>query len=108
VKDDVGLKTPGMCSVPCKCGQVYIGQTGRSIETRVKKHQRHIHLEHLDLDKSAVAKHSINLGHCIQLQDTTILSTKSRYMDWMIREATEIELHPNNMNREDGRRLNWS
>jgi hypothetical protein len=23
-------------------------------------------------------------------------------MDWMIKEATEIELNPNNMNREDG------
>jgi hypothetical protein len=50
-----------------------------------------------------MAKHSISLGH---LQDTAILSIKSRYMDWMMREAIEIELHPN-MNREDGFHLSW-
>jgi hypothetical protein len=106
VKDVLGLKTPGVYSMPCNCSQVCIGQTGHSTETRVKEHQRHICLEHPD--KSTVAKHSINLGHNIQLQDTTILSTKSRYMDWMIREAIKIELHLNNMNREDGLHLSWS
>jgi hypothetical protein len=90
VKDDMELTTPGMNGVPCECGQVYIGQTGHSIETSVKEHQRHICLGHPD--KSAMAKHSIHLGHCIQLQNTTILSNKSRYMDQMIRKATEIEL----------------
>jgi hypothetical protein len=86
-------------------GQVYIGQTGHSIKTRVNEYQYHICLEHPN--KSAMAKHSINLGHRIQLQNTTILSTKSRYMDQMIRESIEIELHPSNMNREDGLHQSW-
>jgi hypothetical protein len=29
VKDDLGLRTPGVYSIPCECNQVYIGQTGR-------------------------------------------------------------------------------
>jgi hypothetical protein len=106
VKYDLELKTTGVYSVPCENGQVYIGQTGSTIDTGVKEHQRLIRLQHSD--KSAVAEHSINLNHRIQLQNTTILPTKFRYMDRMIREAIEIELQQNNMNREDGLRLSRS
>jgi hypothetical protein len=28
VKDDLELRTPGVYSIPCECGQVYLGQTG--------------------------------------------------------------------------------
>ena len=31
VKDALGLKTPGIYRIPCECGKVYIGQSGRSI-----------------------------------------------------------------------------
>jgi hypothetical protein len=51
--------------------------------------------------KTFIVEHNINLGQHIQLYYITIPSTKPRYMDLIIRVAVEIELHPNNMNRED-------
>jgi hypothetical protein len=47
-----------------------------------------------------VAWHSFNLRHDIKLQNTNNLSKKSRYMDGISQEVTEIQLHPNNMNME--------
>jgi hypothetical protein len=81
-KDDLELKTPGVYTIPCEWGLVYTGQTGCSIDTRLKEHQQHICLEHLG--KLAMAEHSIDLGHHIQLHH----STKPRYMDHIIREGT--------------------
>jgi hypothetical protein len=100
VKDNLGVRTPGVSRIPCECGRVYIGQTGRSVDIRLKEHQRHIRLEHPD--KSAVAEHSIDQGHRIQFHNYSILATKTRYMDRIVRAAIEIDLHPYNINREGG------
>jgi hypothetical protein len=61
VKDDLGLKILGVYRILCERGEVYIGQTGRSIEARCKEHMRHIRLD--QPEKSAVAEHSINTRH---------------------------------------------
>jgi hypothetical protein len=79
---------------------------GRSIDTRLKEHERHIRLEYPE--KSAVAQLSIHQEHRIQFHHTSILSTKTRYIDRVITEAIEIELHSHNMNREEGLRLSKS
>jgi len=42
LNDDLGMNTLGAYSIPCECGQVYVGQTGRTIVTRSKENYRHI------------------------------------------------------------------
>jgi hypothetical protein len=46
-------------------------------------------------------EHGFNHNHRILLQDVEVLSTKSGYLDHLIMEAIEVNLHPN-INREDG------
>jgi hypothetical protein len=54
------------------------------------------------VEKSAVAERSFVVGHDILLNNTNPLIKKSRRRDRHIREAIEFELHPINMNREEG------
>ncbi|KAJ8950989.1 hypothetical protein NQ318_006373 [Aromia moschata] len=52
----------------CTCGKSYIGQTGRSIQCRVKEHQRHTRLG--NTDKAAIAEHvHTNENHKIDYEN---------------------------------------
>jgi hypothetical protein len=98
-KEDLGLKIPGVYRIPCECGKVYIGQTGRSIDTRCKEHIRHIRLD--QPEKSAVAEHSINAVHKIDFNNVSVLDRASGYIDRLFKEAIQIRLNQN-INRDNG------
>jgi hypothetical protein len=99
VKGNLELRTPGVYRITCECSGVYMGQQA-VLDFRLKEHQKHMQLQHLE--KSAVAEHNISQGHCIHFHNTPILTTKTKYMDQINKEAIEIELHPYSMNREGG------
>jgi hypothetical protein len=104
VKDDLGLKVSGVVyNIACKCGKVYIGQTGRSIETRCKEHAQHL-CSH-QVEKSATAEHSTDSGHQNKFQETKVIAKTSGHMDQLVKEVAEIRLHTNNFNREKGFKL---
>jgi hypothetical protein len=94
-KDDLGLKVPSMYQIPCECGKVYTGQTGRSIEARRKEHMRHIPLE--QPKRSVVAEHSTN----IDFSSTSTLHKAAGYMDHLAKQATENQSNTRNLNRDD-------
>jgi hypothetical protein len=47
-----------------------------------------------------VEQHSIDLGHHILLNNTSIQARKSRCRKKLMTEATEVKYHPTNMSRE--------
>ncbi|XP_050524387.1 uncharacterized protein LOC126896018 [Daktulosphaira vitifoliae] len=85
------MQTPGVHEILCSYDKSYIGQTGRSIATRIKEHE-----------KSAVAEYAKNRGHDIQFNKLKILNKESHFGKRMYKEATEIEKCPQNFNREGG------
>jgi hypothetical protein len=100
VKDDLGLKVPGVYRIPCECGKVYVGQTGRSIDTSCKEYMRHIRL--VQPENSAVAEQSVNTGHQIDFSNITILDRTSGYMDRIVKEAIPMRLNKEIFNRDNG------
>ena len=47
--------------IPCECGKVYIGETGRAMQDRIKEHDRDIRLARTQT--SAVSEHANETGH---------------------------------------------
>ena len=83
-----------MYRIPCECGLVYIGETGRNLSLRLKEHKTNC--EKAELEKSAVAKHSWTYDHCMKWNEASILATEShKFSDFSrkMRESIEIEKH---------------
>ena len=97
------LATAGIYSIPCSCGLLYIGQTGRTVEERRREHIRYCKLH--QVDKSAIAQHSAETGHAVDFDKIDVLGREDRRLPRLIKEAIQIAKHPHNINRDDGYQL---
>jgi hypothetical protein len=88
VKEKLGLRTAGNYRISCECGKVYLGQTGGTIEARLKEQRRHVRLN--QPERSAVAKHSLTTYHRINFNGATKLGTETIYIHRLVREAIDI------------------
>ena len=103
VKGREKLETEGVYQLECgTCHQTYVGETGRTIRTRVKEHSAAIRLGHAD--KSAVAEHAAQ-GHTMDIGNPKILAREKHFKTRIFREALEIKKHKNNFNRDSGQRI---
>ena len=68
-KDTVNeFRKPGVYRIPCECGLIYIGETGRNLSLRLKEHKTN-------------------------WNEASILATESHKFSLKMRESIEIEKH---------------
>ena len=107
VKDDIdNHQLKGVYKIECSCGKSYIGETGRSLQTRLKEHGADIKNERSRT--SALAEHSLKTKHHICLESASIIAREEHHQRRKIREALEIIKHPHNLNRDSGVEIPWN
>ena len=107
LKDPIEPKAyKGVYSIPCSCDKLYIGETGRSMETRFKEHSAD--LRHDRHKKSALAEQAHITGHHICLENAKVIAREGNLLKRKIREKIEINLNENCLNRDDGAKISDS
>ena len=86
--------------IPCECGKVYIGETGRAMQDRIKEHDRDLRLARTQT--SAVSEHADETGHLPIGKEVKFIDRDPHWYTRRVKEAIHVRLHPNNINRDSG------
>ena len=120
-------KTTGcVYKVLCRnCEKVYIGETSRCLETRIKEHRDDVQknsqtrftranrkTSQTEQHKSAITDHVCQENHVINWEGVKPLVKETHTRARQIQEAIQIRKNKNNMNRDEGafqlsRTYNW-
>ena len=84
-----------MYKIPCECGKVHIGETGRCMHERIKQHDRDIRLSRTQT--SAVSEHVNKNGHYPLWDEVTFIYRDPHWYSRRVKEAIHITLHPNDL-----------
>ena len=73
--------------IPCQCGKVYVGETQRWLETRVKEHKDACSKGHTE--KFAIAEHITvrDQQHAIDWEETKVLDKATRPVQLLVKEV---------------------
>jgi hypothetical protein len=74
--------------IPCACRNVYIGETGRTLDMRLQEHKRSV--QKRDPDISCLAEHAITMGHRFLWTDAEIIGRETDWKARKFQEAAEI------------------
>ena len=77
-----------------QCSDNYVGETGRSLDTRVK--------EHTARSSSAIFEHCNTTGHTISHKNTKVLTSEEHNIKRKVREAIHIRKMKPKLNRDEG------
>ena len=81
---------PGVIyKIRCICGDFYVGETKRTLATRLKEHKAACRLG--AFERSAVAEHAWQEGHEIDWNDVEILDTARNLQE----RKVKVSIHPN-------------
>ena len=90
----------GVYKIPCECGKVYIEETGRAMQDRIKEHDRDIRPARTQT--STVSEHGNETGHPPIWKEVKFIDRGPHWYTRRVKEAIHIRLHPNNINRDSG------
>ena len=76
-------------SIPCSdCPKKYIGETLRTMEVRLKEHEKHKRM--CEIEKSAVAEHACILDHSIAWKEAKVIDREKSIIGRRVKEALHI------------------
>ena len=76
--------------IPCECGKVYIGETGRAMQDRIKEHDRDIRLARTQT--SAVSERANETGHLPIWKEVKFIDRDPHWYTCRVKEAIHIRL----------------
>ena len=93
--------------IPCSCGKQYIGETGATVKTCIKQHQKAFFEN--KKNNSALVKHADTCNGSVQWDKASILASENKFSRRSVRELNPLkfnakELLPGKgLNKDTGR-----
>ena len=99
--DSVSKRRGVVYEIPCEsCEHRYIGETKRSLSTRLKEHHRDALPRHIlkNPEKTALTKHAAQSGHAFKWDYAHVLHRVNNYHKRILLESLYINLKTNTVN----------